>query len=62
MICPHCKKAINTVNVYSQCQQKAYLKGNTIKFYYEGVEILDTLDIECSVCGHSIKRIVEEDC
>ena len=52
MICPQCKKEIETVRVYSECYQIADLEGNKITEYNAVEEVLDTRAIECPECSH----------
>ena len=60
MICPKCKNEIESVNVFSECYQRAELKGNKIVEYGSVEEILDDInDIECPKCQASIKDDIE---
>jgi len=60
MKCPNCDKELEEVHVYSQCWQKATLKGNKIVDYGSVEDILDTDTIECPECGENITKLVEE--
>lgn len=61
MQCPKCKAIINTVNVYSQCYQKASLNDEGIVSDYGSVEeILETMAIECPECAEDITKICTE--
>jgi len=61
MKCPKCKKEIERVNVYSECRQTAWLKGNKIDTYDSVEEVLDTTTgIECPECGEDIKKYIKE--
>lgn len=62
MKCPNCGKEIETVNVYSQCVQKAEVdKEGKVIDYTAVEEVLETLGIECSECGADITEIIKED-
>jgi hypothetical protein len=57
--CPKCKKKIYTVRVYSECYQNAELDGNKITNYGSVEEVLETVGIECSNCGHDVSKLVK---
>jgi hypothetical protein len=61
MRCPNCKKIIETVNVYSQCYQKACIddKGN-VSDYGSVEEILETMAIECPECAEDLTKLCTE--
>lgn len=59
MKCPHCKKRIDHVFVYSGCVQRGDLEGRKV-VAYDDLEILSTTDIECPECTESIKNYVKE--
>jgi hypothetical protein len=60
MKCPHCKKKIDHVNIYSECVQVGELKGKKIAHYEAVDEILMTNDIECPECSGSLLDVVEQ--
>ena len=61
MKCPECKKELETINVFSQCVQRATVNRDGIITEYGSVdEVLDTEHIECSFCGSDITNYVDE--
>jgi predicted nucleotidyltransferase len=61
MICSNCKTEITTVRVYSQCYQSARVQGEKIVDYGAVEEILETLGIECSICGYDLSGAIKEE-
>jgi hypothetical protein len=59
MECPHCKKEITSVNVYTESWQKGFLDGNKIVSYGPN-SVLETTEIECPECCGNIWDNVEE--
>jgi uncharacterized protein (UPF0212 family) len=61
MKCPECGKDLNSVNVYSQCLQKADIDEDGNITNYGSVEtVLDTQGIECPFCANDITNLVKE--
>lgn len=58
--CPKCGKEITSVNVISNCWQKAELEGNKIVDWGSLEDILDTLFIECPECQAQITKHIEQ--
>ena len=61
MKCPHCKKNLTMVDVYSECYQEADIddEGNIVKYY--SVEDLsdEATDVECNQCHKSIIKNIK---
>lgn len=62
MKCPHCKKKVEEVNVYSEAKQKASVDSEGHTIYYGDIDFVgETYDIECANCGESIYDLITED-
>lgn len=59
IVCPHCHKTIETVRVFSRCEQIGALREDMIVEYTELV-IENTIEIACSECGGDIRVLVHE--
>lgn len=56
MTCPHCKKGMERVRVFSQCVQDGTLSpetGRVIDWSPE-VTVLETLSVECPHCAEAL--------
>jgi len=60
MKCPNCKKDIDSVNVYSECYQRADIKGSKITEYGSVEEVLETKGIECPQCSHDLIKLITQ--
>lgn len=58
-ICPHCKKEIGSVNVYSECVQRAWLDGNQTTDF-DSPEVLDTKEVTCPECSGNLTEHIKE--
>ena len=52
LVCPSCKKELDSVRLYSECYQLCALKYNTIIDYGSVEELTETIAIECPHCGY----------
>ncbi len=60
MKCPHCKKEITSVYVYSNCCQKARINTEGKILEYAQPELEETTDIGCPQCLQSLKEVIHE--
>ena len=59
MKCPKCKSKIDEVYVISKVSELCSLSKNKI-VTREDLIFLETLKINCSICGKDIKSVIEE--
>ena len=58
MTCPHCKKEITSVYVYSTCHQTARISTDGKILELAQPELEETTDIACPQCLKSLKEVI----